>query len=314
MRARDVILPLCTALSLSMATGCSRTNPAYDGGLDGDLADDSVGGSMTSGAAEEESGLGEDESGGETGGSDPTGEDVDDGVGESGEPGEPGEDDGAAAEEDDLLLYSSLDSLEVVLSPEIGGGEGLLSEPLPEPIPGAEAMALRTTSGQQWFAFPQHDGEIANVDHAAGSLEMNLRVEFEAPHVQPRDLVSLAGVIPDGGGIRLGAAGLFDGNRLWVEYIDASGDTHRTRYPAGLLLADAWMHIELRWRADVGPDEPNVELWIDDEWIEPLPGYPTGPKQSGSASPEDVMIFGSWALGAGYGADASFDEIELRGG
>jgi len=300
-------MPLGTALSLSMAVGCTRTNPAYDGELDGDVAEDSAAVEMTSGAAEEESGLEGEGTGGDAGGpSSP-----DDGVGESGDTG--GED-GAAADDEDLLLYSSLDSLGLVVSPEIGGGAGLLSEPLPEPTPGAEAMALRTIGGQQWFAFPQHDGEIANVDHAAGSLEMNVRVEFEPPHIQPRDLVSLAGVIPDGGGIRLGAAGLLDGNRLWVEYIDAGGQTHRTRYPGGLLLADAWMHLELRWRADVGPDEPNVDLWIDDEWIEPLPGYAAGPKEVGPASPDDVMIFGSWALGAGYGADASFDEIELRGG
>ena len=61
-------------------------------------------------------------------------------------------------------------------------------------------------------------------------------------------------------------------------------------------------------------DEYNIDLWIDGEWIEPLPGSSMGPMQVGPASAEDVMVFGSWALGGGLSARARFDEIEIYSG
>lgn len=290
------------ACSVLIVLGCSRPNPAFD-----ELVEDlAAGESGADGDLEgEETGAGEDDgAGGETGEL----PESDDGGGDSGSGADEPEQEG----DDTLLLYSSLDALERVLIPEVGMGPGLLSDPEPEVIDGLDGQGLRTTDVDEWFAFPQHDGRFANVDHARGSLSMNVRVEFEPPHFSPRDLVSLAGVIPDGGGIRVGVAGLSDGNRLWVELIDDEANSHLTRYPAYLLNRGEWAHVKVAWRTDVEPGEPNIDLWIDGDWIEPLDGYAEGPKTVGSASPEDVVVFGSWSLGGGYSAQASFDEIELR--
>ncbi len=303
MRGRSVIGGMIPFSSLLLVLGCSIANPYYDPGLDEEeLPEDADGlheSELLAGSSDDGDGPSDDEPDDPEPPSEPGG----DGPG----------DDGAAVDDEPAspLLYSSLDSLDAVIEPEVGSGFGLVSDPAPEVTPAVDAQGLRTTTGLQWFAFPQHDGQVPNIDHRAGSLSLDVRAEFEAPHWSPRNLVSLAGVVPDGGGIRVGVTGWLEGNRFVVEYIDAQAQVHRTLYPADLLPIDQWVRVEVAWRADVEPDEANVELWIGGVFVDPVEGFSSGPKQVGDASPEDVLIFGSWSLGTGYSAEASFDEVEI---
>lgn len=282
--------------SLSVVSGgCSRENPRF--GLDLEL--------------DEEIGAGDvDVDGAEAGSRGPEPGATGDGTGEDGGDAGPAEPlDPDDPQDDGLLLHASLDAIETM--PEIGAGPSAIGSVAPESVPGVDGLALRFTDGSQWLAFPQHDGERVNVDHRLGRLELDVRAETDAPHLEPRDLLSLSGVVEDGGGIRVGIADILDGNRLWVQYIDAQGIGYLTRFPADLLPADEWVHLTLTWDAGAAEDEPNVELWIDDEAIDPLFGFASGPKVVGTASAEDVIVLGSWSLGGGASARASFDELAI---
>lgn len=300
-----------TVLGVGLTTACTRTNPAYD--PDGEPVD----GSEETTTTFEDEGLTDDPPEPTTDGS--GNEPGVDGGGDSGESegstGTPDGDDEPVVEEpppeDDRLLYSTLDSPQAVLAPATGVGPGELGGIEPELVDGPTGGAMRFAMPGQWIAFPQRRAGTPNIDHREGLLEVDVRFELSAPHFEPCDLFSLSGVISDGGGLRVGVADLFDGNRLWVEYIDASGFVHLTRFPAGLLPQGEWVHLTLEWNANVEEDEPNVALWIDGEPIDPLPGSTTGPKVVGDPSDEDVLLLGSWSLSDGFPARASFDELQI---
>ncbi|MEM7157878.1 MAG: hypothetical protein AAF799_33870 [Myxococcota bacterium] len=294
-------------LFVGMSSGCVRANPKYDvQGLEAAVDDD---GGSESGSAS----TGSDEVGGDAGsaGTEP-------GATSGGTSAGSDEDSGGIPipdpDDPDLMLYASLDSLASVQSPEVGVGSGMVGAVAPEQVESPVGFGLRSVLPTQWFAFPQHDGQVANIDHAAGSLSMFLLSEATQVDIGGAALFSLAGVIPDGGGLRMATTGPLEGNEIIVDYYDIDGQNHRTYYPGSVLPPGAWVRLELDWRADVGVDEHNIELWIDGEWIEPLPGSATGPMEVGPASAKDVMIFGSWLLGGGISARARFDEIEIYSG
>jgi len=306
-----------TVLSVCLASACTRANPAFD-------LEEGSEPWASSEPAEEAT----EATGGPDGGVETTGDSVGATAGGSGDPGddaddaEPtgdtpdGDDDPALPEEplDDRLLYSTLDSPQAVLAPSAGMGPGAVSMPAPELVTGALDGAMRFSQPGQWIAFPQRVGGVSNIDHRSGSLEVDVRFELTVGHVQPCDLFALSGVLEDGGGLRMGVAGLLDDNRVWVEYIDAQGFAYLTRFPAGTLPAGQWVHLTLAWRADVAEGEPNVSLWIDGEPIEPLPDFAAGPKEVGDPSDQDVILLGSWSLSGGYPAEASFDELQIFAG
>ncbi|MEX1366759.1 MAG: hypothetical protein AB1Z98_26775 [Nannocystaceae bacterium] len=294
---------------LLLGAGCSRPNPAFDpledgGGSEGEdeLGDGSTGADdETKGPDADGGGSDGGAEGGDGGTGDGQGPDADD----SDQPLDP-----AVPDDEGLLLYASFDAFEAPAMPEVGAGPSSVGS-LPEVVEGTEGTGLRFTSRSQWLAFPQHDGESINVDHRQGRMEVDVRLEDGGLFPEARELISLSGVEFDGGGIRVGIDGAFGGYRLVVQYIDASGNGDSTRFPAGLLPADEWVHMTLTWSADVEPGEPNIELWIDDDWIEPLSPFASGPKVVGEASPEDVLVIGSWSLGDTITADASFDELAI---
>lgn len=286
-------------LAALAVTGCVAANPAF-----GDDPPDVVGGARSEGTGtdgetedvdDDAASAGEESSGGFEGSSG--------GVEPLDPPDEPSGDDD---NEGDLPLFAL--SFDARAWPDIGAGPATAGDDAPELVEGTDDLGGRFSGGSQWVAFPQHDGERINVDHRRGTISFDLRREASDFHLETLEFFSLSGVEVDGGGLRFGEGGLLEGGRLRAEYIDARGTRHTTRFPGGLLERDVWAHVELAWQADVAEGDANISLWLDGEFIQPEQGFAAGPKEVGQASPEDVIIFGSWSLGGGS-ARSSLDEI-----
>lgn len=289
-------------VALLASGGCVAANPAF-----GDDAPDAVGGARSDGSGTDGGSTSDDDSAASAGADGESGRG--DGSTSDAEPFDPIDDSEDEVEEDEDLPLFAL-SFDAQTWPDIGAGPATVGDDAPELVEGTDDAGARFAGGSQWVAFPQHDGATTNVDHRRGTIALDVRREASDFHLETLEFFSLSGVEVDGGGLRFGEGGLLEGGRLRVEYIDAAGTSHTTRFPGGLLERGEWVHLELSWSADVAEGEPNIQLWVEGEPIEPQDGFAAGPKDVGDASAQDVIIFGSWSLGGGS-ARASLDEIVI---
>lgn len=212
------------------------------------------------------------------------------------------------------LLYTTLNSLASVTTPQNGSGTGASVKTVPTNnfVPAHVGNGINIDASGEYVRFLQISGSVKNIELTRGTINFWYRPTY-VPTDGLRHDIFATGSNDQAGYISLIKRPTAGNNDLWLRMIDSNLVEHSFSVPINSYswVANSWVNVRFTWNTTAF-GQPVFKLYLNGQNLTPRSGEPIGPlTMPAESSTKYIFIGASSGSTTGAVANGIIDEFSV---